>query len=185
MNLLVIIDMINGFVNEGALADKRINLITPNIIKEIKAAEDNQTPIWFFKDEHNKNDEEFKTYPPHCLKGSQESEIIEELKPYIPSMKVVGKTTTNSFITPEFKKLIKHQVFDKITVCGCCTDICIETFVIDLLKYIQEHHLKTEVLVHENEVATFDGPTHQATKEHYIALIRMQAKGAKLVLEGE
>ena len=34
--LLVIIDMINGFVKEGALADKQINNITPNIIKLIE-----------------------------------------------------------------------------------------------------------------------------------------------------
>ena len=34
--LLLVIDMVNGFVKEGALADKAINNITPNIINLIK-----------------------------------------------------------------------------------------------------------------------------------------------------
>ena len=34
--LLLVIDMVNGFVKEGALADKEIDNITPNIINLIK-----------------------------------------------------------------------------------------------------------------------------------------------------
>ena len=34
--LLLVIDMVNGFVKEGALADEYINNITPNIIKLIE-----------------------------------------------------------------------------------------------------------------------------------------------------
>ena len=34
--LLVIVDMVKGFVNEGSLADNKISKITPKIIEQIK-----------------------------------------------------------------------------------------------------------------------------------------------------
>ena len=35
-NLLVIVDMVNGFAKEGVLADPKINNVTPNIIKLVE-----------------------------------------------------------------------------------------------------------------------------------------------------
>ena len=40
-NMLVVVDMVNGFVNFGALADNKINKITPKIIKLIESAKKN------------------------------------------------------------------------------------------------------------------------------------------------
>ena len=79
-NLLVVIDMVNGFVNFGALADKNIGKVTPTIINMMNDAKKNGLKILAFKDCHNKDDEEFAIYPPHCLKGTPESELIPELK---------------------------------------------------------------------------------------------------------
>ena len=184
-NLLVIIDMINGFAKEGALADPKINKITPAIVKEIKLAQKAGYPIVFLKDEHSKNDPEFKTYPPHCIKGTEESKIISEFKPYLKSFRIIPKQTTNGFATADFLQIVETMKFDNVIVCGCCTDICIYEFASALHTYLEKHHLATKIIVHEDEVATFDSPVHKARREHQVALIKMQAMGVVVVKEGE
>ena len=68
--LLVIIDMVNGFVKEGALADKEINNITPNIIKLINEFVKNKDDIISFQEGHNQNSKEFQSFPKHCVLGT-------------------------------------------------------------------------------------------------------------------
>lgn len=53
-------------------------------------------------DSHQKSSQEFITYPPHCLKGSEESEIIEELK-IIGGYQLIEKNSTNGFLEPDFQ----------------------------------------------------------------------------------
>ena len=80
--LLVVVDMINGFIKEGNMADKTINHITPNIIKLIEETLGKEEGIAFIKDTHNTDSTEFKKFPIHCLEGTSEAELIDELKPY-------------------------------------------------------------------------------------------------------
>ena len=61
--LLIVVDMINGFVDEGALADTHIRHIIKeilNLIKEFKSASDKQ--VAFIKDAHKKDSMEFKSF---------------------------------------------------------------------------------------------------------------------------
>ena len=81
-DLLVVVDMVNGFINEGALACKKIQKIVPLIEENIINAKNKNMDIVAFKDCHNEDDEEFKIFPKHCLKDSFESELIQELLKY-------------------------------------------------------------------------------------------------------
>ena len=36
----------------------------------------------FIKDAHTKDSKEFDSFPPHCIKGTEEAELVDELKPY-------------------------------------------------------------------------------------------------------
>lgn len=181
MKCLVIIDMVNGFVNEGALADKSINKITPNIIEMVKKAIDKNIPIIAFRDCHETNDEEFKTFPPHCIKGTSESQLIPELLPYAHKFTIIDKNTTNGFITNKFKTIVSKIDFEKVYITGCCTDICVEGFTNSYLKYIRQNNKNTELYVFKDAVATFDGVNHNAQEEHNNALERMALRGAKIV----
>ena len=80
--LLLVIDMVNGFVKEGALADKEINNITPNIINLIKEYVQEGNDIISIQEGHNENSKEFENFPKHCILGTEEADLIEELKPY-------------------------------------------------------------------------------------------------------
>ena len=180
-NLLVVIDMVNGFVNFGALADKKIDKITPTIINLIKNSKKNNFEVLAFKDCHSKDDEEFKTFPPHCIKGTEESELIPQLKE-IENMfdYIIDKNTTNGFITTEFQELIKNNTYDNVLVCGCCTDICVINYVSSYINYINNKNLTTKIIVFENGCYTFDAPNHNAEKTHKQALDDMKDMGAKI-----
>ena len=180
-NLLVVIDMVNGFINCGALADKKINKITPNIEKLIQKAKKENTKIIAFKDTHIKGDEEFKMFPEHCVKGTKECELIPELKKYEKDMFIIEKNTTNGFITNSFTNIINNVNFDNIIVSGCCTDICVENFVISLLNFIEDNNRKTKVYVVEDACYTFDGEMHNAQKCHNESILKMENAGAKIV----
>jgi len=178
--LLVIVDMVNGFINFGALADKRINKITPNIVKLINCAKNQGVEIVAFRDCHEMGDEEFKTYPPHCLKGTEEAELIPEIKKYSNSMIIIDKNTTNGFNTKEFRKIANAIEFDKVYVVGCCTDICVKDFVTSYLNFNKINNRKTEINVIEDACYTFDNPTHNAVIAHAKAVEEMKKLGAKL-----
>lgn len=181
-NLLVIIDMVNGFINFGSLADKKIDKITPNIIKLVEKTKKKGYKILAFKDCHEIDDEEFKSFPAHCIKGSKECELIPQLKE-IQNMfdYIIDKNTTNGFITKKFQNLINCNNFNNVFVCGCCTDICVNNFVKSYLDYININKLSTKIYVVENACYTFDGKNHNAEYYHNKSLEDMHKCGAKIV----
>lgn len=158
--LVVIVDMVNGFVNFGNLADKNINRIVPNCVKMVETAIKNGDRIVAFKDCHTKDDPEFKDYPEHCLKGTEESELVDELKPYEKFMTVIEKPTTNGFKTKEFRELIKKESFDAVVVAGCCTDICVANFLESMYEYTQATKQNTAFYIAADAVDTFGGKNH-------------------------
>ena len=67
--LLITIDMINGFVKEGRLAAPSIMRVVPRQIELLEeASKDDKTGIVFVRDSHPIDAVEFKTYGSHCIK---------------------------------------------------------------------------------------------------------------------
>ena len=79
---------------------------------------------------HQKNSKEFESFPKHCILGTEEVELIDELKPYEKDMKLIRKNSTSGFVTEEFQKYLKENEnnLEEIIITGCCTDICIINF---------------------------------------------------------
>ena len=176
-NLLVVVDMVNGFINEGNLADKSINRITNNVVSLVKDAINHNVMITAFKDTHTIDDEEFKSFPPHCIKGSSECEMIEQLSKYEKNMYVIEKPTTNGFDTEKFKNIVNHIQFENIYVCGCCTDICVYNFVVSLNDFLSKRHIKTNIIVVKDSVDTFNGANHNADEVNAEYLAKMERLG--------
>ena len=59
---LIVVDMVNGFVNEGVLHDKNIKKIVPRQLELLEEAEKKGSLIILVKDTHNKNATEFKRF---------------------------------------------------------------------------------------------------------------------------
>jgi nicotinamidase-related amidase len=179
--LLVIIDMVNGFVKYGALHDPKIGEITPDIIKLVQQFINEGQPIVSFQDSHTPDDPEFKIYPPHCVRGTGEDYLLDEFALYGGKIMAFWKTTTNAMEQPAIRQYFAENKFDEVIVTGCCTDICIQQFVLALLNFLKDTKTITRVIVPKNCVATFNTPNHEAKTFHDGALDIMKSAGVIIV----
>lgn len=184
--LLFIIDMVNGFINFGAMHDNDIKYIIPNIKNLAEKSKD----IIYINEAHNPDDIEFNEFPEHCLKDSIESNIVIELRPenlknnQQKNIETVTKCSTNGFnslcMTKNIDKILKN--YDSFIVVGCCTDICVLQFAISLKTYLNEVGLNKDVVVPVDCVDTYDAEDyHDVQKYNEIAFDLMEKSGIKIV----
>ncbi len=178
--IVFVIDMINGFVKEGALADPRINSIVPNLIQLMDGMNCRNV---FVCDSHPRHTREFDAFAPHCLIGTKEAEVIDELQPYIK--RIMKKNSTNAFHCQDFLSFLEEEMdsYRDIIVTGCCTDLCVLQFVLTLQAWLNEHNKKEyRIIVPKNCVETYDIPNvHSAKEWNDISFKMMQMNGILVV----
>lgn len=180
---LFVVDMNNGFAKEGALASSRVEKIIPNIVKVIKEFQSNGNDVVAFTDCHKENAAEFKSFPPHCIEGTIESELVDEIKVF-EKIHVIKKNSTNAFLEEETKKVINKLLEKDVKeyyITGCVTDICVKQFALTLKTYFNMKDLDNEVLVIKDCVDTFDAPGHNAEEMNKYSFMDMEQAGIKLV----
>lgn len=177
--LLVIIDMVNGFINEGPMADNYINHITNNIVELVKQFIENKYDIISFQEGHSQNSKEFESFPRHCILGTNEAELVLELQPYRRDIKVIRKNSTCGFVTEEFMKYLRNNQNDlsEIVIVGCCTDICVLNFAIPLKNYINEYDLDIKININKDSVETYNSPMHNREQYNNMSFKIMQQNG--------
>lgn len=179
---LIVIDVINGFITEGPLADPSIAQIIEPTRQAIENALAEGTPVLTLRDAHDEAAAEFDAYPPHCLKGTRESQLVDELLPYRDRMIDVEKNTTNGFFAEGFQTFLRnHPEVTTYTLVGCCTDICVLQFGVTLKTYAQTHKLPLTIQVVRDAVDTFELPHHPKAAFHETALAMMQAAGIHII----
>lgn len=178
---LVIVDMINGFIKEGALSDPSINLITPGIIEMIKKFRQMEYPIINFQDAHDENANEFKSFPKHCIKGTFESDLIDELKPFASTFITLYKNSTNGFMQPQFLETFSKLACDEFVIVGCCSDICVLQFGLSLQGYINENNLNVKLNVPRDLIETFNAPGHHQDACNATSITLLKAAGVEIL----
>ena len=178
--ILIIIDMVNGFVREGILSSPYVDKIAGKLSEFAKACDSLNIPIIAYADTHAHDSSEFSLFPVHCVKGTSEAELIDELKA-IKSIIKVEKNSTNSFLAQNpLEKTAKN--IKNILVTGCVTDICVRDFAKTMRKYIDENDIDARIYLFEDLVETYqiDG-VHNRELEHLLALYDMKNSGINLV----
>lgn len=178
--VVIIVDVINGFINEGALHDKKIAKIIPLTEKLLKYAISKSIPTIAFADCHNPSSAEFSAFPVHCLKGDSESEIVSELK-NIGGYTLIEKNSTNGFHAPDFQNFLSENGhIENFIVCGDCTDICVMNFCLTLKTYFDQRDKNCRITVPVNMVETFDSDGHYNEFMNTSAFIFMRNAGIEL-----
>lgn len=183
--LLIVVDMVNGFVKSGALADPYIrHIIKPiqELIEEFK--KDENKDVVFIRDAHKPGCAEFQKFPEHCIDGTWESEIIDELKPYSIDSRVYKKNSRSALFAPGFMRdleIMRLNLLRKVVISGCCTDLCDLDLSIPLVNYLDEKNSKVEIIVPEDAVETYDAPNHNRDEYNELAYKIMKQEGIKLV----
>lgn len=182
--MLIIVDMVNGFVKEGALADPKIAEKVPRQIELIKEAKVRGDLIVFIKDTHEENSVEHKRFggAKHCVRGTGEELVIDELKEYENNEDTISieKNSTSYMESPEFRELIKEATnIETVDVVGCCTDICDFNGSMALANYFDQWNRDVEIRVHEDAIATFA----EEARQNYVeaAKLLMAQQGIQLV----
>ncbi len=124
---LLIIDMLNDFVREGApLEVPNTRKAIPGIQREINRARTEGAPIIYVCDTHEPDDKEFSKYgwPAHGVKGSRGADVIDELKPKNGDI-VIHKHTYSSFMDTELDEVLKREGITGLRITGCVTHICV------------------------------------------------------------
>lgn len=178
---LIIIDVINGFVRIGNLKSERVEGIIENIIPIQKHFKKNGGEIIAFVDTHSEDAAEFTAYPSHCIKGSEEAEILPEIKE-VGGYSIIEKNSTNGFIEKEFQSFLEENPhIENFILVGCCTDICVMQFALTLKNHFNMVNKSSRIIVPVNSVETFSLESHNGDFVDLISLKLMEWAGMEIV----
>lgn len=159
---LVVIDMQRGFLEEGYplfCGEEARRIISPTR-ELVKRELQRETPVFFSADAHAPNDREFKIYPPHCIRGTREAQIIPELASYLDRATVIETETYSAFFNTDLHRRLQGIGIRTLIICGVCTDICVLHTVADA--YYRGYELE----VRRDCVASFDNEAHAFALRH-------------------
>ncbi len=169
-NAVIVIDPLKGFMEEGypLYCGEQARRIIPRISKLLERELEKGSQVFFLCDSHAPDDLEFKMFPPHCVTGTEEAEIVPELSSY-PG-EVIPKNRFSCFFNTTLAERLKESRPEKLIVCGVCTDICVMHTVADA------RDRDYEVEVPADCVTSFNTEGHRFALEHMDKVL-----GAKLV----
>ncbi len=178
---LLMVDLINGFTREGALKSQRVEQILPSAAKLQRACLLKGFPILAFADSHSMASPEFTSYPPHCLTGTSEEEIAEELQ-QVGGYQLIRKNSTNGFLEEAFSRWLKeNDRIDTFLIVGDCTDICIQQFAETLKTWFNKENKESRIIVPMDLVETYELGMHNGNLVHVMALYNMTINGVEVV----
>ncbi|HEX77248.1 MAG TPA: nicotinate phosphoribosyltransferase [Dehalococcoidia bacterium] len=157
---VLVIDMLRGFAEEGnpLYCGPPARHIIPNIQKLLERELAGGARAFFICDRHTLNDPEFQMFPPHCIEGTPEAEVIPELAGY-PG-ETIPKQRYSGFFGTDLDARLEALKPEKLIVCGVCTDICVMHTVADA------RNRGYQVEVPADAVASFDPKAHRFALEH-------------------
>jgi nicotinamidase-related amidase len=178
---LVIIDMINGFVREGALMSPRMEALVPVIAGLSAECGIRGIAKLAFADNHTEKSPEFSSYPTHCMIGTTECELVDEIK-QTGGCRLTPKNSTNGFLEEDFQKwLSANPDVSNFIITGDCTDICIQQFAVSLKAWFNMKNEQARIIVPVNAVETFDLGLHDGDLLNAVTLFGMSGNGVELV----
>lgn len=174
-----VMDMVNGFAKAGALYSPRTETLIPGIRTRLDKTP--QAQHIAFADTHQADSLEFASYPPHCVEGTEECAVVDELADAISL--VIPKNSTNGFLEmPLVEWLHQNLHIQRYVVVGCCTDICVLQFAAAMQTFFVHNHMEKELIVPVNLVDTYDIPgVHSGELMQAAALAMLAGSGIRLV----
>ena len=192
---ILCVDVINGFCNEGALASERIAAIVEPIAALFQNAYSaGVTHFVVIHDAHDPFAVEFVDYPPHCIRGTSESDPVPELAllSFASLFQMIPKNSISSSAGTRLDSwLDAHPEITHRIVVGDCTDLCTYQLAMHLKVRANAKNEVRPVIIPANCVDTYDIsievaeeeniPAHPADFLHPVFLYNMERNGIKVV----
>ncbi len=153
-NVVIVTDMVRGFCEEGRplYVGPSIREIIPRIRELLARERAAGSRIIFVCDTHEPDDKEFEMFPPHCIKGTEEPEVIPELREFADD--IIPKNRYSAFYGTDLDQRLRQLNPDKVIIVGDCTNICV------LYTAADARFRDYNVEVPEDCVTTFDPEAH-------------------------
>jgi nicotinamidase-related amidase len=189
------VDVIQGFCYEGPLSSPRVaGIVAP--IRQLfeRAWAHGVRSIVLTQDTHEPEAVEFSQWPPHCVRGTSESETVDAFKTlaFFDQIVVFEKNSIASGLNTGLVRWLEgHPDVDNFIVVGDCTDLCTYQLAMHLRLDANARQLKRRVIVPGDCVQTYDRPIQAAREQgglphpgdllHATFLYHMQLNGVEVV----
>lgn len=156
MKALLVIDMLKDFIDKGGALETGIagRDIVPFVREKIDEFRKLDYPIIYIADNHERDDKEFHMFPPHCVKDTEGSKIIDELE-VLEGDKIIKKRRYSAFYGTDLDLYLRENNIDEIYLVGVCTNICV------LYTAADARNISYKVNVFKDGVASFDEEAHE------------------------
>ncbi|MBI2267112.1 MAG: cysteine hydrolase [Armatimonadetes bacterium] len=192
---IISVDLIKGFCTEGPLASPRVqSLVAPVTLLLQRSHALGIREFVFTQDSHPKDSPEFSSFPPHCVEGTSEAEMVDEFKklPFSHLFTIIPKKSINSAVGTTLDQWLSgHNHIRKIIAVGDCTDLCLFQLAMHLKLRANVDRLGYEVIVPEAMSQTYDLPVdvaknigamaHDGDLLHLLFLYQMALNGVQVL----
>lgn len=178
------IDMNNGFVNFGTMANPKYNELVPEQLRLIEKVRNESGIVNFILEGHDENALEFQTYPRHCVLGDKEADLIPELitEQNKPNTYTFYKNCINGMLNLSVQEQLKRlRYLREIIFSGVCADLCVMDFARTNARFLDQINREAKLFVVKSTIDTFDAPGHDREEWIDIATKVMTQAGIEVV----
>jgi nicotinamidase-related amidase len=192
---VISVDVTNGFCYEGPLASPRVATIVKPIVALFQRAHGLGVRHFILpQDTHDPEAIEFGSYPPHCVRGSSQSQTVPEIKglPFADLFITMPKNCIDSALGTDLDAWVDdHPEVDTFIVVGDCTDLCTYQLAMHLRVRANAFNRQVRVIVPEDSTDTYDlavnvaheigAVPHAGDLLHFIFLYHMMLNGVEVI----
>lgn len=188
------VDLVKGFCESGPLASPRISsLVEPSCEFLTNCYENGLRTFLFPCDAHQPESPEFDAFPPHCIKGTVQSELVDPLiaLPFSSSFERFDKRSVASLVETSLGSRLMGDELRTLICLGDCTDLCLYHLATGLRFLANSEGLPWRVMVPANLVATYDVSVamskelgilpHPGDLMHSLFLYHLELNGVEVV----
>lgn len=128
---VIVVDMQTGFCKEnGSLYSERCEQVIPHVKTFVEDARDAGCTIVYTRDTHepdgfNTNSyDEYERWGRHCVRGTEDTNIVDELQPREDEV-VVQKGTYSGFHSTFMDQYLTTKGINTVVVVGVLTNVCV------------------------------------------------------------
>jgi nicotinamidase-related amidase len=192
---VVVVDLLVGFCSEGPLSSPRVGALGPRAARFLTAAREAEVRhVLLATDAHPEDSREFAAFPPHCIRGTREAEVIPELTalPFISEAFTIPKGSLNvGHERPLGEWQARHPEVRCWIIIGDCTDLCVYVTAMHFRTQANARGWDVDVWVPADLVDTYDLPVgvaenvgalpHDGDLLHRMFLYHMALNGISVV----
>ncbi len=189
------VDLLVGFCTEGVLASPRVGALAPRAAAFLQGAWDaGIRHMVKAMDAHPADSPEFSAFPPHCVAGTREAEVIPELRalPFFDQVRQLPKTSLSIGLAEGMGEWAAERPDLRAwIILGDCTDLCVYQAAMHLKLQANARGRRLEVWVPASLVDTYDLPVaaaqaagalpHDGDLLHRLFLYHMALNGIRVV----